>query len=195
MNSNQLFINLCHFPFFCFSLLLFRSLRKNPFKAQNLYLSDDKRLRKSNFNFNHPLVIYLHGFSESATSERQSSQEIKDGKRQHFFPFWKTKPVMAICFSFIWMYVFLVNSFSEKRHIQCHTHRLESLDGRALVHKFRGQSTHCRPLHGPLCKVSGAEGFPCKGHPFDWLQFGCRGGGIYWPTAAGMVHIIATHNG
>ncbi|XP_013100122.2 pancreatic lipase-related protein 2 isoform X2 [Stomoxys calcitrans] len=52
--------------------------RKNPFKAQNLYLSDDKRLRKSNFNFNYPLVIYLHGFSESATGERQSSQEIKD---------------------------------------------------------------------------------------------------------------------
>ncbi|XP_061398701.1 inactive pancreatic lipase-related protein 1, partial [Musca vetustissima] len=52
--------------------------RKNPFKAQNLYLSDDKRLRKSNFNFNHPLVIYLHGFSESAISERQSSQEMKD---------------------------------------------------------------------------------------------------------------------
>ncbi|KNC33420.1 hypothetical protein FF38_09862 [Lucilia cuprina] len=53
--------------------------RKNPFKFQYLYLSDEKRLRKSNFNFNYPLAIYLHGFSESATGEKQSSQEVKDG--------------------------------------------------------------------------------------------------------------------
>ncbi|KAM7341893.1 inactive pancreatic lipase-related protein 1 isoform 2-T2 [Cochliomyia hominivorax] len=52
--------------------------RKNPFKFRYLYLSDEKRLRKSNFNFNYPLAIYLHGFSESATGEKQSSQEVKD---------------------------------------------------------------------------------------------------------------------
>ncbi|XP_065369278.1 inactive pancreatic lipase-related protein 1-like isoform X2 [Calliphora vicina] len=52
--------------------------RKNPFKFQYLYMSDEKRLRKSNFNFNYPLAIYLHGFSESATGEKQSSQEVKD---------------------------------------------------------------------------------------------------------------------
>uniref|UniRef100_A0A1A9WK45 Lipase domain-containing protein n=1 Tax=Glossina brevipalpis TaxID=37001 RepID=A0A1A9WK45_9MUSC len=52
--------------------------RLNPFKTQFLYLSDERRLRKSNFNFNYPLAIYLHGFSESATGEKQSSQELKD---------------------------------------------------------------------------------------------------------------------
>ncbi|KAL9918376.1 inactive pancreatic lipase-related protein 1 isoform 2-T17 [Glossina fuscipes fuscipes] len=52
--------------------------RENPFKTQFLYLSDERRLRKSNFNFNYPLAIYLHGFSESATGEKQSSQELKD---------------------------------------------------------------------------------------------------------------------
>uniref|UniRef100_A0A1A9ZP98 Lipase domain-containing protein n=1 Tax=Glossina pallidipes TaxID=7398 RepID=A0A1A9ZP98_GLOPL len=52
--------------------------RENPFKTQYLYLSDERRLRKSNFNFNYPLAIYLHGFSESATGEKQSSQELKD---------------------------------------------------------------------------------------------------------------------
>ena len=63
-----------------FVVFLFLLSRKNPFKFQYLYLSDEKRLRKSNFNFNYPLAIYLHGLSESATGEKQSSQEVKDGK-------------------------------------------------------------------------------------------------------------------
>lgn len=55
------------------------SCRKNRNAAQLLQLSDDVRLARSNFNFNYPLAIYLHGFSESATGEKQSSQELKDG--------------------------------------------------------------------------------------------------------------------
>lgn len=54
--------------------------RQNRNSAQLLHLSDDARLAQSNFNFNYPLAIYLHGFSESATGERQSSQELKDGE-------------------------------------------------------------------------------------------------------------------
>jgi len=53
---------------------------RNRNSAQLLHLSDDARLAQSNFNFNYPLAIYLHGFSESATGERQSSQELKDGE-------------------------------------------------------------------------------------------------------------------
>ncbi|SPP74827.1 phospholipase A1 VesT1.02 [Drosophila guanche] len=52
--------------------------RRNRNTAQLLHLNDDGRLAQSNFNFNYPLVVYLHGFSESATGERQSSQELKD---------------------------------------------------------------------------------------------------------------------
>ncbi|XP_064536110.1 pancreatic lipase-related protein 2 [Drosophila montana] len=52
--------------------------RKNRNAAQLLQLSDDVRLARSNFNFNYPLAIYLHGFSESATGEKQSSQDLKD---------------------------------------------------------------------------------------------------------------------
>ncbi|XP_023163398.2 phospholipase A1 VesT1.02 [Drosophila hydei] len=52
--------------------------RKNRNAAQQLQLSDDGRLARSNFNFNYPLAIYLHGFSESANGEKQSSQELKD---------------------------------------------------------------------------------------------------------------------
>ncbi|XP_016968179.1 pancreatic lipase-related protein 2 [Drosophila biarmipes] len=56
--------------------MLYTSRNRN--SAQLLHLSDDARLAQSNFNFNYPLAIYLHGFSESATGERQSSQELKD---------------------------------------------------------------------------------------------------------------------
>ncbi|XP_017108513.2 pancreatic lipase-related protein 2 [Drosophila bipectinata] len=52
--------------------------RQNRNTAQLLHLGDDARLAQSNFNFNYPLAIYLHGFSESATGEKQSSQELKD---------------------------------------------------------------------------------------------------------------------
>ncbi|XP_022230241.2 pancreatic triacylglycerol lipase [Drosophila obscura] len=52
--------------------------RRNRNTAQLLHLNDDGRLAQSNFNFNYPLAVYLHGFSESATGERQSSQELKD---------------------------------------------------------------------------------------------------------------------
>lgn len=54
--------------------------RKNRNEPQQLALSDEARLAQSNFNFNYPLAIYLHGFSESATGEQQSSQQLKDGK-------------------------------------------------------------------------------------------------------------------
>ncbi|XP_030387854.1 phospholipase A1 VesT1.02 [Scaptodrosophila lebanonensis] len=52
--------------------------RKNRQSAQPLELNDSTRLAQSNFNFNYPLAIYLHGFSESATGEQQSSQQLKD---------------------------------------------------------------------------------------------------------------------
>ncbi|EDV98483.1 GH22648 [Drosophila grimshawi] len=52
--------------------------RKNRNAAQLLQLSDDARLARSNFNFNYPLAIYLHGFSESASGDQQSSQQMKD---------------------------------------------------------------------------------------------------------------------
>lgn len=62
--------------------------RQNRNTAQLLHLGDDARLAQSNFNFNYPLAIYLHGFSESATGEKQSSQELKDGewRRRRFAP-------------------------------------------------------------------------------------------------------------
>ncbi|XP_062134949.1 pancreatic lipase-related protein 2 [Drosophila sulfurigaster albostrigata] len=52
--------------------------RKNRNAPQQLQLSDEARLARSNFNFNYPLAIYLHGFSESATGDKQSSQQLKD---------------------------------------------------------------------------------------------------------------------
>ncbi|XP_002063646.3 phospholipase A1 VesT1.02 [Drosophila willistoni] len=53
--------------------------RRNRNTAQMLHLSDDvAQWTQSNFNFNYPLAIYLHGFSESATGEQQSSQQLKD---------------------------------------------------------------------------------------------------------------------
>lgn len=52
--------------------------RLNANKPQMLYLGDERRLAKSNFNFKRPLAVYVHGFSESATSEKQSSQDIKN---------------------------------------------------------------------------------------------------------------------
>ncbi|XP_067626693.1 pancreatic lipase-related protein 2 isoform X2 [Eurosta solidaginis] len=51
---------------------------KNPQKPQNLNLGDEKRLSKSNFDLQQPLAFYMHGFSESATGENQSSQRLKD---------------------------------------------------------------------------------------------------------------------
>uniref|UniRef100_A0A0A1XE33 Pancreatic lipase-related protein 2 n=1 Tax=Zeugodacus cucurbitae TaxID=28588 RepID=A0A0A1XE33_ZEUCU len=51
---------------------------KNPQSPQNLYLSDERRLSKSNFDLQQPLAIYIHGFSESATGDKQSSQQLKD---------------------------------------------------------------------------------------------------------------------
>ncbi|KAL7736975.1 hypothetical protein ACLKA6_008834 [Drosophila palustris] len=52
--------------------------RKNRNTPQQLQLSDESRLARSNFNFNYPMAIYLHGFSESATGDQQSSQQLKD---------------------------------------------------------------------------------------------------------------------
>ncbi|XP_053962049.1 pancreatic lipase-related protein 2 [Anastrepha ludens] len=51
---------------------------KNPQKSQNLYLADERRLAKSNFDLQQPLAFYLHGFSESAIGDNQSSQQLKD---------------------------------------------------------------------------------------------------------------------
>uniref|UniRef100_A0A336LSY7 CSON003911 protein n=1 Tax=Culicoides sonorensis TaxID=179676 RepID=A0A336LSY7_CULSO len=53
--------------------------RKNPTKANLLYVSDHKRLDRSNLNKTNPLVVYLHGFSERAPGgKNQSSQEVRD---------------------------------------------------------------------------------------------------------------------
>ncbi|CAD7011803.1 unnamed protein product [Ceratitis capitata] len=51
---------------------------KNPQNPQSLYLSDERRLSKSNFDLQQPLAFYIHGFSESATGDKQSSQQLKD---------------------------------------------------------------------------------------------------------------------
>ncbi|XP_036333610.1 pancreatic lipase-related protein 2 [Rhagoletis pomonella] len=51
---------------------------KNSQNPQNLNLGDERRLAKSNFDLQQPLAFYLHGFSESATGDNQSSQQLKD---------------------------------------------------------------------------------------------------------------------
>uniref|UniRef100_A0A034WE39 Pancreatic lipase-related protein 2 n=1 Tax=Bactrocera dorsalis TaxID=27457 RepID=A0A034WE39_BACDO len=51
---------------------------KNPQNPQNLYLSDERRLSESNFDLQQPLAFYIHGFSESATGDNQSSQQLKE---------------------------------------------------------------------------------------------------------------------
>nr|XP_014085763.1 pancreatic lipase-related protein 2 [Bactrocera oleae]XP_036225109.1 pancreatic lipase-related protein 2 [Bactrocera oleae]XP_036225111.1 pancreatic lipase-related protein 2 [Bactrocera oleae] len=51
---------------------------KNSQSPQNLYLSDEGRLSKSNFDLQQPLAFYIHGFSESAIADSQSSQQLKD---------------------------------------------------------------------------------------------------------------------
>ncbi|ALC42809.1 CG6472, partial [Drosophila busckii] len=51
---------------------------KNRQTPQLLQVESATRLARSNFNFNYPLAIYLHGFSESATGAQQSSQQLKD---------------------------------------------------------------------------------------------------------------------
>lgn len=69
--------------FFCLFLPIFQ--RKNPTKANLLYVSDYKRLDKSNLNKTNPLVLYLHGFSERAPGgSGQSSQEVRDGKENFY---------------------------------------------------------------------------------------------------------------
>lgn len=52
---------------------------QNPKDPFQLYLSNDQLLQQSYLNKSHPLVMYLHGFSESSSGdEQQSSQQIKD---------------------------------------------------------------------------------------------------------------------
>lgn len=49
-------------------------------------MGDTQQLRRSNLNAKNPLVIYIHGFSESVPGgEGQSSQEIRDGKSINSF--------------------------------------------------------------------------------------------------------------
>lgn len=53
--------------------------KSNPDQAQRLYIKDESRLAKSNFNRQHPTIFYLHGFSEKAPGGKESSaQEIRD---------------------------------------------------------------------------------------------------------------------
>jgi pimeloyl-ACP methyl ester carboxylesterase len=56
--------------------------RRNPEVPFQLFPSDKKRFLRSEFNTSQPMVIYMHGFSESAAiaSDGQSSTEIRDGK-------------------------------------------------------------------------------------------------------------------
>lgn len=65
------FIN-CVVYFFC--------CRLNPNKSDTLFLSDIKRLNGSHLDKANPVIVYLHGFSESAPGGAgQSSQELRDG--------------------------------------------------------------------------------------------------------------------
>lgn len=58
-------------------LLYTRSNRKD---AKQIYISDEKRIR--HLNKTAPLVLYLHGFSESAPgTSGASSYELRDGKQ------------------------------------------------------------------------------------------------------------------
>lgn len=53
--------------------------KANPTNGRQLYLSDAKRMRHINKTL--PLVLYMHGFSESAPGgPKSSSFEIRDGK-------------------------------------------------------------------------------------------------------------------
>ncbi|GAB0093979.1 inactive pancreatic lipase-related protein 1 [Sergentomyia squamirostris] len=52
--------------------------KNNPVEADQLYLSDEKRLRQSHLNASHPVILYLHGFSEQAPGDvGQSAFEMK----------------------------------------------------------------------------------------------------------------------
>lgn len=54
--------------------------RTNPYVADTLFLSDLKRIERSNMNMTNKMVLYLHGFSEKAPGGKgQSSQEMRDG--------------------------------------------------------------------------------------------------------------------
>lgn len=53
--------------------------RANPTVGKQLYISDEKRARRINKAL--PLVLYLHGFSESAPgTPNGSSYEMRDGE-------------------------------------------------------------------------------------------------------------------
>jgi len=55
--------------------------RENPKESQQLYVSDTKRLKRSHLNTSLPLILYLHGFSESAPGPpKSSSYEMRDGE-------------------------------------------------------------------------------------------------------------------
>lgn len=55
--------------------------RTNPHYGDVLYVNDGNSFHSSHYNLSHPLVIYLHGFSEHVPGgPGQSSQEIRDGR-------------------------------------------------------------------------------------------------------------------
>lgn len=63
----------------------FFARRSNPNKSDILFLSDVQRLHASHLNTSNPVIVYLHGFSESAPGgPGQSSQELRDGKHLQF---------------------------------------------------------------------------------------------------------------
>lgn len=65
--------------------------RDNPTSGKQLYMSDEKRVRKINKTL--PLIFYLHGFSESAPgTSKCSSFEMRDG--ESFLVF---KQICALC--------------------------------------------------------------------------------------------------
>lgn len=54
--------------------------RSNRNTADQLYLGDKKKLEASHLNKTNPVIVYIHGFSESANGgQGQSGHEIRDG--------------------------------------------------------------------------------------------------------------------
>lgn len=88
---NYLHSRMLNFHSFFYYIMLivfipqFFARRSNPNKSDILFLSDVQRLHASHLNTSNPVIVYLHGFSESAPGgPGQSSQELRDGKHLQF---------------------------------------------------------------------------------------------------------------
>lgn len=80
--------------------------RDNPKKGKQLYVfSEEKRMRY--VNKTRPLVLYLHGFSESApASPKQSSYEMRDGKKTENFSVLYTAHIVRMLIEFLIDYIY-----------------------------------------------------------------------------------------